>query len=97
MWRNYSSYDNRLPNPSGFPINSNMHGVGGSPIVSYIFIGMWIIFFIIIMAALIKWIFYPQKHIDPSTNDALGILKTRFAKGDLSKTEFDSMKKVIEE
>lgn len=52
---------------------------------------MWLIFLIII-GLLIYFIVQNQKKMGPSSKSPLDILKERYAKGEITKEEFDKMK-----
>jgi putative membrane protein len=76
----------------GGPFYHAWYGIGG--------MAMMFVFFFIAIAALffaVRWIFGYNgcgiNHMHQNNNDALEILKTRYAKGEITKDEFEEMKK----
>lgn len=66
----------------------NNFGYGGG----WLFMLLWWLFVIAIIVVIAKWIF-GQRGI--TTNNAKEILKERYAKGEITKKEFEEMKKII--
>jgi len=67
------------------------NGFGGGGLVMILF---WILIIVGILA-LIKWIVSQTSSI-PKADSAMDILKNRYAQGEISKTDFLSMKKDLE-
>lgn len=56
-----------------------------------------IIFWLVVIAGIIwllRWLF-SRPAVSEKTPEALAILKARYAKGEISKAEFEDMKKII--
>jgi len=73
----------------------SMHDYWGSEMGFSMWI-FWIIF-IAAIALLIRYLFGTKHESSPpdSNNDALEILKQRYARGDIDKDEFENMKKEL--
>ncbi len=67
------------------------NGFGGGGLVMILF---WV-FIIVGILALIKWIVSQTSSV-PKVDSAMDILKHRYAQGEISKTDFLSMKKDLE-
>jgi putative membrane protein len=52
---------------------------------------VWLIVIILIIVALVKWISGPQKQ-KPNGDSAMDILRQRYARGDITKEEFEERK-----
>ncbi len=55
---------------------------------------IWILLLVFIIIAVLKWIF-PAKFNSGATASALSILSERYAKGEISEEEFQTMKKAL--
>lgn len=71
---------------------------GGNGLLGIIFFSIFIaviIGIIILIVWLIKRVSYPHKTSDTKTGNSIEILKKRYAKGEITKKEFDTIKKDI--
>ena len=83
---------------------NNMMNFGGMPFgvfgwMGFVMVILWLVFWVIIIIgaiALLKWLFTKIRGGDGEQKSALNILKERYAKGDLTKAEFEERKKDIE-
>lgn len=79
-----------------FSDTNNMMGFGFGPsflFVGWIFAVLWHVLIIVGIVVLIKWLF--GKMGGSASSSALNILKERYAKGEISKQEFEEKKKEL--
>lgn len=85
MWGGWSS-------PFGFSgVNNSMMSFGAFGFLGWILMVAWWILIVVAVIALAKWLINQFKG-GGSGRSALGILKERYAKGEISKKEFEEMK-----
>jgi putative membrane protein len=79
--------------------NMMMNGMGMMiwGVVSFL-LGLLLIFvFLVAIAAAVKWLWGPKSpFVMPGGESALDILKKRYAKGEISKDEFETIKRDME-
>jgi putative membrane protein len=72
-------------------------GMMGMMIFMFLFGLLLIVLFVVIVVAAVKWLLGPKMPFLVSDREnALEILKKRYAKGEISKEEYDRIKKDIE-
>ena len=71
-----------------------MSGYGGFSALAFLFHLILLVVVIAGVIVLVKFLSQSTQHHD-STNSALDVLKRRYAKGEITKQEFDGMKKDI--
>ena len=61
--------------------------------LGWIWMLLWWIFIILAIVAVVKWLSDNQSGTKKESNNALDILKERYAKGEITKEQFEEMKK----
>jgi putative membrane protein len=76
-----------------------MDGMGmmGMMILMFLFGLLLIVLFVLIVVAIVKWLWGSKMpFFDSDREDALEILKKRYAKGEIGKEEYERIKRDIE-
>jgi putative membrane protein len=75
----------------------NGMGMMGMMILMFLFGLLLIVLFVLIVVAVVKWLWGPKvPFLMSDRENALEILKKRYAKGEIGKEEFETIKKDIE-
>lgn len=72
----------------------SMMGWAGSGL-TWIWMLLWWVLVVLAVVAVVKWLFGKQSNNRQGSNNPLDILKERYAKGEISKDQFEQMKKDI--
>lgn len=67
---------------------------GMNPCGGMLMMVLWLILIILAIVALSKWI-WGTKTKNPEDDSALSILRDRYARGDISKEEFEDFKNIL--
>lgn len=81
----------------GYPMAG--YGYGGFGIMDFVFSILWVVILVVVIVTIVRWARHGRigrRGGHWYGNDALDILKERYAKGELTKDEFETMKKDIE-
>ena len=76
-----------------WPMGPGMMGFGGMGWFGMIFMMLFWILLIIGLVFVIKWLIQTTSSKGPNNSKALNILKERYARGEIDRTEFETMKK----
>lgn len=72
-----------------------MHWNGyGNDMWDWVFMAFWMLIIILAIIMIVRYVVLSGQRIEPS-EDALEILKKRYAKGEINKKEFDEMKRTL--